>query len=459
MIILMRSANKSRHWAAGLGYLVGRSARFIWDHKLSLGIGVGLFSVYEISVALPVFVVAPFWLLLAAAVAADLYFGKRFSLRLFDWIRSKMSGARTGRELERAGADCGIRMSVEQVTKTLPGELARVRLGRGETVDRLAKQADAIAGCLSGDVSDVRVIRDPQSRKYADLSIIRRDTFAAMEGTPWPLIDADQVDVDAGIPFGQDEFGRTVNARLLSRNILLGGAPDAGKSTSLRVLIAACALDPKYKLWMLDAKTKGAEFVHWAPAAHRLVRGRNLQEAVELFAELEERVEQREQAIVAAGEVFVLPDMERDVLFIDELPQFLRTRETDTKDEIAAVKSIRGSIWKLISTGRWAGMMTVLSAQKPTADIVPSESRDLIDHRLGLHCNTRAMSDAVMGDGNGESPANAAEIPSGQPGVGYYLGDNGIEKIRTFYIDPKQALEIASRIAGRQMDAELQAMA
>jgi DNA segregation ATPase FtsK/SpoIIIE-like protein len=226
------------------------------------------------------------------------------------------------------------------------------------------------------------------------------------------------------------------------------------------VIAAAAALDPSAKLWLLDGKTEGAEFVHWAPAAHRLVRGRQVEEAVEVFAELEQRVEARYREIVARGEVFVCEDMELDVLMIDELPQFMRIFETDTKAQQAAVKTIRGAIWKLIAVGRAAGMITVVSAQKPTADIIPSESRDLIDHKFALHCNTKPMSDAILGAGAGEeAPANAADIPSGQPGVGYYVGDAGVQKMRSFFISHHQAMEIASRAAGRQMDAELEAMA
>jgi S-DNA-T family DNA segregation ATPase FtsK/SpoIIIE len=103
--------------------------------------------------------------------------------------------------------------------------------------------------------------------------------------------------------------------------------------------------------------------------------------------------------------------------------------------------------------------MTILSAQKPTADIVPSESRDLIDHKFALRCTTRPMSDAILGDGSGEEvPVVATDIPSGQPGVGYYVGDHGVQKIKTFFLTHKQAGEIASRAASRQLDADLESL-
>lgn len=456
MIIGVSYPNKNRTTIGALGYLVGRGARFIFEHKLEFAVGAVLLVAYTASTALPLWLVLAAWSVLVAGVAYDL----RNERRVIGLLAGHWTGSRTGRDLASAAHDSGVELSVQGVQKTLPGELVDVRLARGQTISRLEKQdvRDAIAGCL-GEVSDVRVIRNRQDKSRAQLAIIRRDTFATMSGIPWPLLGADKVDVDAGFPFAQDEYGRIFDVRLLSRNLLLGGAPDAGKSAALRVLVAACALDPKYKLWMLDGKTEGAEFVHWAPAAQRLVRGRNLEAAAELFIDLDKRVEERGRDIVAAGEVFVLPEMERDVLFADEVHQFLRVFETDTEKMRKCVKAIRMGIWKMIAVGRWAGMISILSAQKPTADIIPTESRDLIDHRFALHCNKQEMLVAIVGDNPGEEISiSAADIPSGQPGVGYYVDDNGTQKVRSFFISHQQAREIASRVAGDQLDAELQAM-
>lgn len=450
----MRSGRKERHWAVALGYTVGRTARWVWDYKLELSLIAMALAVYVLTTAFPIVVVAPVWSASIMLIALDVRRDNRF----FTYVSNRLFAAKLRRKLVHAAADSGVPgLRIDRIEATLPGELIDVRVPRGMTVDRLDKASDSIAGCLR--ISDVRVLRDREDRSHAKLSIIRRDTFAKMGGSEWPLMDAKSVDIRKPFPAGLDEYGRVVDWRLLSRNLILGGAPDAGKSAALRVVAAAAALDPSAKLWMMDAKTDGAEFVHWAPAAHRLVRGRLLEDAVEMFAELEQRVEARGREIVARGEVFVCPDMELDVLMVDELPQFMRIFETDSKAQQAAVKTIRSAIWKLIAVGRWAGMITVLSAQKPTADIIPSESRDLIDHKFALHCNTRPMSDAILGAGAGEeAPANAADIPSGQPGVGYYVGDAGVQKMRSFFISHHQAMTIASRVAARSLDDELAAL-
>jgi hypothetical protein len=439
MIIGMSSANKTER--------ARKAWRFIRGYRFELGLAATVILLFWTASAMPIWVSVA---LLAALVGVAIWRRDEILPRTHEMLR----GSRVRRQLRSAARDSGFgELYVDRVALTLPGEWADVRVPRGATVASLEKSALAMAGCLR--VGDVHVIPDRDDRSRAGLSIIRRNSFLDMHDAEWPLLHAETVDIRKGIPFGLDQYGRTFNARLLSRNLMFGGAPDSGKSSALRIPAAAAALDPKAKLWMMDAKTGGAEFVHWAPAAHRLVRGRDLDAAVAMLAELEQRIEDRGREIVARGEVFVCEDMELDVLMIDELPQFMRPREDDSKDDQSAVKTIRNGIWKLISLGRWAGMITILSAQKPTADVVPSESRDLVDHRFALHCNTLPMSKAILGDDAGEQPVSATEIPSGQPGVGYYMGDHGVQKIRSFFISPKQALQVAERVGQRQLDEDL----
>lgn len=445
----MKSGHKNSYWIISTCRALAVAAGFIWQHRLRIGIMVGVWALFYVTTSMPFYTYGPIWTALLGGLVYDFR---------HDWVAAKFLGvrlrsARVRRQLVNAARDSGFSgLKVSKITPTLPGELVSVKVPRGQTVERLMSLEKPMRSCL--EVSDVRVVGDRENRALANISIIRRDPFATMHENPWPLMDAERVNIRNTFPFGLDEYGNVVNARLLSRNIILGGAPDAGKSAALRVLTAAAVLDPTARVWMMDAKPGAVEFIHWEKAAYKLVRGRDLEAAVEMLAELEQRVEDRYKKIVDNGNVFVTDDMEIDVLFIDELPQYMRSFETDTTAQASFVKTIRGSIWKLIAMGRAAGMITALSAQKPTADIIPTESRDLIDHKFALHCNTRQMSDAILGAGAGEeAPANAAEIPSGQPGVGFYVGDNGVQKIRAFYISPKQALEIADRVMVRDLNA------
>jgi hypothetical protein len=452
MIIGMRSGHKNS-LGADLWRMANWTWTWLWGHRVEIGLLAFVFAVAEVGMLAPWFIYAPIWLAMLCVVAY-----RPTGRKVFGFSNQMLNGSKVRRQLERAARDSGFPgLKAGRVAATLPGEMIDVTIPRGQTVARLDATKDAMAACMR--VGDVRVIHDREDRSRAQISVIRRNPFLTMDEMEWPLLNAESVDIRKGIPIGRDEYGRMVDARLLSRNLILGGSPDAGKSTALRVYAAAAALDPKVKLWMMDAKTEGAEFVHWVPAAKQVVRGRKLEEAVEMLAKIEEGLDQRSREIVARGEVFVCADMELDVLMIDELPQFMRVKDTDSKEEKKHVESIQNGIWRLIALGRWAGMMTILSAQKPTANVVPTESRDLIDNKFALHCNTKSMSRAITGsDSDEDAPADATTIPSGQPGVGFYIGDQGVTKMRHFYISHKQAMELATRIASRRMDDELAAL-
>ena len=56
-----------------------------------------------------------------------------------------------------------------------------------------------------------------------------------------------------------------VAIELVERNVLIGGEPGAGKSVALSTLVAAAALDPDARIWLLDGKL--VELAAWAPVA------------------------------------------------------------------------------------------------------------------------------------------------------------------------------------------------
>jgi hypothetical protein len=268
MIIGMPRGNKNGPpLAFAIGSGAHRLARLLASYKLELLLAGALFAMGWASVNLPWWVPLLVFVLHACMIGhptARGYFGRL------------LSDASTRRKVERAAEDSGFEnLKIKKVSQTLPGELVEVYVPRGATVDGLDKAARSIAACLR--VSDVRVIHDREDRSHAELSIVRRDPFKSMLAMEWPLLHAEEVSIRGPFPWGKDEYGREVKAKILSRNMILGGAPDAGKSAALRIVAAAAALDPRNKLWMMDAKTGGAEFIHWAPAAEEVVRGRDLE--------------------------------------------------------------------------------------------------------------------------------------------------------------------------------------
>lgn len=437
MIIAMSTATKTKRGARN-------AQRFIWSHRERLVIAVAvLFLFVWLPGRISVLFSLPIWLTLAGLI-----FWQRE--RILPLVHERLQGAGVRRQLAKAARDCGFEnLRIEKIVMTLPGEWAHVVVPRGKTVDALEKSSRAMAGCLK--VSDVRVVPDRKDRSRAAISVIRRDPFEEIGDYSWPTIKKTETSVREEMPAGFDEYGRQVRVRLLSRNLLVGGAPDSGKSSFLRLPAAYAAKDPLARLWLMDGKM--VEFEAWKKCAHSFVSGRDLDGAVKMLTKLRDEMDARYRRIRDASEVFVLEDMEIDFLMIDEVPVYTRPTVTSDKKELEMIKTIQGLLWTIVAQGRGAGVITILSAQKPDANTIPTEIRDLFDNKLALHCNTKAMSDTILGQGAGvEVAANAADIPPGQPGVGYYSGDEGIVKMKAFYMSHKQAMEIADQVSSRQLD-------
>jgi len=427
-----------------------KTGRFIWGYRLEMSFVAAVFALFWIASSMPVVVAILVW---ASVIGVGVWQRKKILPRTHEMLR----GAKVRRQLKRAARDAGFgELYVDHIVMTLPGEWAYVRVPRGSTIGALARVDDAMAVCMK--VSKVLVIPDRKDRSRGSVSIIRRDPFESIGDYSWPLLRAEQTNVREHMPIGFDEYGRLVKGRLLSRNLLVGGAPDSGKSSFLRLPAAYAALDPNTRLWLMDGKS--VEFEAWKTCAHAFVSGPDLKGAVEMLTQLHDEMEARYQRIRAAGEVFVLDDMELDVLMIDEVPTYMRPTIMSDKKAMEQIKTIQSLLWTIVARGRAAGVITILSAQKPDANTIPTDIRDLFDNKLALHCNTKQMSDTILGQGAGDdSAANAADIPAGQPGVGYYVGDDGVVKIKTFFLSHKEAVEISSRVASRQLDDELATLA
>jgi hypothetical protein len=337
MIIGMSSANKTQQ--------AKTTSRYVWGYRLELGAIIFGATLFWMHAAVPLLLYIGFWLCIAGIAIWQ-------RNQVVERAHEALYGARIRRQVKRAAMDSGFgEIEVEKVILTLPGEWAKVRVPRGSTVDALEKSARSMAGCLR--VSDVRVIPDRKDRSRASISIIRRDPFDELGGYAWPLLRAEFASVREDMPIGFDEYGRMVKSRLLSRNLLVGGAPDSGKSSFLRLPAAYAALDPKARLWLMDGKS--VEFEAWKTCAHAFVSGPDLKGAVDMLTQLRDEMEARYQRIRAAGEVFVLDDMEVDILMIDEVPTYTRPTVVTDKKAAEHIKNIQGLLWTIVARGRAAG--------------------------------------------------------------------------------------------------------
>jgi FtsK/SpoIIIE family len=320
---------------------------------------------------------------------------------------------------------------------TRAGEQLRVRVPAGGQVPDLEAQAERIAAFLA--VREVRVTREPASARHARVVVLRRDPLADPTPIPWPLVQAERCSLWAPIPVGEDEDGNQVTVTLPERNLLDAGEPGAGKSTVVQLLIAAAALDPTVVLTLFDPKL--VELAVWQGCANRLV-GPNVEDAIDVLKQLISELDDRYLTLLANRARKVTPGdgLALQLVVVEELAFY--TNGPDRKASAAFSVLLRD----FVARGRAAGMVTVATTQKPSADVVPTFLRDLFGFRWALRCSTPDASDTILGRGWASQGYSAATIDPATRGVGLLLEEGGVPvRLRSCYLDDLDLADLARR--------------
>jgi FtsK/SpoIIIE family len=325
---------------------------------------------------------------------------------------------------------------ITRIKLTRAGELLRVRVPAGGQVPDLEAEAERLAAFLA--VREVRITREPDSARHARVVVLRRDPLADPIPVPWPLAGAGELSLWRPIPVGLDEDGSEVTITLPERNLLLGGEPGAGKSTILQLLVAVAALDPSVRLTLLDPKL--VELAGWQGCG-RLV-GPNVEEAIGVLKQLIGEVDDRYLTLLAnrARKVTEGDGLPLHLVAVEELAYY--TNGPDRK----AAQAFSTLLRDFVARGRAAGMVTVATTQKPSADVVPTYLRDLFGFRWALRCSTPDASDTILGRGWASQGYSAASIDPATRGVGWLLQEGGIPvRLRACWLDDLDLAELARR--------------
>lgn len=322
------------------------------------------------------------------------------------------------------------------------GERLLVRVPRGATAEELEAERERVAAVLR--VREVRVNRDVDRADWAHVDIVRRNPFVnpSDPATPlridWPLADAAQLNLWDPVPVAVDDMGDLVSIKLLGKNLLLGGEPEAGKSAALSLLLAAAALDPGVKLWGLDAKR--LELALWKPVMDQVVYN-DIDDAISMLGELIKEMDQRYEFLEGAGRRVWLPsDGPVYVIPIDEL------RFYTTCENRKARTAFNARSTDLAARGRAAALILLAATQKPSTDVVPSSLRDLLALRWALRCTTRDASDTILGSGWASEGFDASDIDVASRGEGLLLAEGGFpRRCKSFYLTDQDITSIAAR--------------
>ena len=292
---------------------------------------------------------------------------------------------------------------------------------------------------------EVRVTVDCADASRVELTICSKDPFE--DGPiPWPGVTGETVSAWDPISVGVDRDGNRVSISLIERNLLIGGEPGSGKSVLLNVLIAYLSRCSDVKLYLVDAKF--VELRNWSQIASGFV-GPNIDDAIAQLQRLRSVMEERYEFLSQqrARKLHRNHGLDLIVVVIDELPFYVANPDKSRAREFSDL------LGDLIARGRAAGIIFVVAAQKPSADMLPSSIRDLINLRLAFRCSTKEASDTILGGGWASAGFSAATIDINNRGVGWLLGESGQpELIRGYFLDDATIAQIVEENGSRFQD-------
>jgi S-DNA-T family DNA segregation ATPase FtsK/SpoIIIE len=271
------------------------------------------------------------------------------------------------------------------------------------------------------------------------------DPLVSLEGIPWPNRAASRLSLWEPIPVGIGEDGQPVTIDLVGKNLLIGGEPGAGKSVAQSLVTATAALDPDVVLYGIDGKGL-VELGPWRDSMDTLVGSgpTGIKDATDLLNDLRSTMDLRYSLLYDEQRRKVEPGdgLDLHMLVIDELALFTSGGTKAQKDQF--VEALRD----VISRGRAAGVIVVAATQRPSADVVPTQVRDLIGYRWAMRCSTPQSSDMVLGQGQASAGYSAAKVPSEHRGIGYLLAEGSEPaRLRSYHVSDPVLHALAARAA------------
>lgn len=239
--------------------------------------------------------------------------------------------------------------------------------------------------------------------------------------------------------------------------VVVGGLPGRGKSAWLASMLGSFAHRHDVQMLLIDGK-QGYDLECLAPRAYRYLTGDeagDLNAVREALQDVQALMRHRlgnakdiygQSNLWSAG-----PSRPFPIVFvvIDECQAYLDLRSFSVKEDKALASEIDSIVRDLVKRGRSAGIIVVLSTQRPTADSIPTSTRDNCGLRVCFSVATREAATAVLGEFTADSPLSPIGCPVG---VGVASVDGWSVKFRSPYV-PEALLE---RVVGdaRQLTAD-----
>jgi S-DNA-T family DNA segregation ATPase FtsK/SpoIIIE len=218
-----------------------------------------------------------------------------------------------------------------------------------------------------------------------------------------PMAKMPQVSVWDAHPLARTPIGREVRASLLFNSFLLGAVPRSGKSFAAKCLVAPGVLDPHCDLTVLDCGG-GRDWLPAEQVAVDYVAGDEQEDLAVIVGILERLRQEARQRLAEFRKLStkVLPEdkltralaeggMAPHLIVLDELQNLLRASDKDIRK-----LALELLVW-LAKTAPKAGYSTVGITQRPAAEVIPADYRDITTVRIALRTKSAQGSDAILG--------------------------------------------------------------
>lgn len=224
------------------------------------------------------------------------------------------------------------------------------------------------------------------------------------------------------LPLGVDERGVSIAAPCRNvSGVVVGGVPGGGKSNWLTFALASLAARHDVQWLLIDGK-QGYDLEPLARRAYRYISGdaagdlTTVRDALqEVQALMRERLNMSRDLYGHANLWSIGPSQLHPVVIvvIDECQFYLDAKSFTSKESKTTAAEIDSIVRDLVKRGRSAGVMVVLSTQRPTADSIPTSTRDNCALRVCFSVRTRESATAVLGEFSAESPVSPIGAPIG----------------------------------------------
>ena len=283
---------------------------------------------------------------------------------------------------------------------------------------------------------------------------VGRVDISKAKPAPWPWLRTGGGNVFDPLPFGTDPRGRRADAALIEHNWLLGSMPGQGKTSAVRVLVAAAALDPTVEMWLHELKGTG-DLDPFECCSHRFISGID-DESIGYAAESLKLL--RAEVMKRAAR---LKKLDRGLC-----PDKKVTREIASKRNLhlhpllAAFDEVQNLFGHpkygkqagedavfIIKIGRALGVFLILATQRPDKESLPTGVSGNVSTRFCLKVAGQVENDMILGTSAYKNGARATTFrPKVNAGLGYLKGEeNAPRVVRAYYLNGADTERAAKR--------------